>query len=131
MQQVGDELVVAFEIQIAHVKEHNAILRFATFAQNFDGFAVTLQQRLKILRYDGKLDHFRQGTIRQFRDQLRGHSVVGSRFDHQGELRGGLRQFGSRLRGGKLRAVDDVSPVDQVGQRLGIEPELFLGNRGD
>src|SRR5207245_2324659 len=45
------------------------------------------------------------------------------------ELRRGLRKFNGRLRRRILRAVNDVAPMNQVRERLGIEAELFLGDR--
>src|SRR5229473_2728974 len=93
VQQIRYEFVVALKVEIANVEKNDAIARFDAFAQNFDGAAVALEKRGKVLGRLGKLD-------------------------------GGLRR-------GILRSVNDVAPVDQVRERLGIEAEFFAGDGGD
>jgi len=61
--------------------------------------SVTLQQRPKILRYDGSFTISAKGRYASSVISCAA-SIVGSRFDHQAELRGGLRSFGGRLRVG-------------------------------
>jgi hypothetical protein len=86
MQQVGNELVVAFQIHVAHIKEHDAVLRLASLPQNLDRLFVPLQQRPQILRHHRKLHHFRQRPVGQFRNDLGWHAVVRRRFNHQRQL---------------------------------------------
>src|SRR5215467_4606082 len=56
MQQVGNELVIPFEIQVAHVEEDDPVPRFAPLPQNVNRPAVALEQRTQVLRNDRQLD---------------------------------------------------------------------------
>src|SRR5207245_7260657 len=47
------------------------------------------------------------------------------------ELRGGLGQFDRRLRIRVLRSVDDIAPMNEVFEGLGVEAEFFASNRSD
>ena len=78
-----------------------------------------------------ELDDFAQGTIGGFGNHLRRKSVFGGGLDHQRELRGGLGQFDRRLRIRVLRSVDDIAPMNEVFEGLGVEAEFFASNRSD
>src|SRR6266436_608326 len=57
VQQIGNELVVALEIQIAYVEKDHAILRLAALPEDVDRLAVALEQRPQMLGYQRQLDH--------------------------------------------------------------------------
>ena len=81
--------------------------------------------------HDRQLDHFgRARASARSRNQLRHQSGSGRGFDHQRQLHGGLGKAHGLLRRGELRAVDDVAPVDQIGERPGIESEFLRRDRG-
>jgi hypothetical protein len=131
VKQVWDEFVVALEIQIANVKENNAVARFAPLPQNLNRTLVPFQQRSQVFRNNRELHHFAQRCVRQMTDDLRRHAVFRRRFDHQRQLRRGLLQFHGRLRCRKLRAVDNVAPMNQVPQGSGLEPKLLSRGVGN
>src|SRR5229473_5186525 len=131
VQQIRYEFVVALKVEIANVEKNDAIARFDAFAQNFDGAAVALEERAKMLGHQRELHHFTQRAVGQLRNDARRQAVFRRGFNHQGELRGRLGKLDGRLRRRILRSVNDVAPVDQVRERLGIEAELFAGNGRD
>src|SRR6266849_3145169 len=109
IEQVRDELVVALEVLVAHVEEDNAVASLSALAQQFNRALVALEQRP---------------------DQPGHQARLGGRFDHQRKLRGRLGQPHGGLRRGVLRAVNDVAPVDQIGERPRIEAKLLLRHAG-
>ena len=57
--------------------------------------------------------------------------MIGRRFDDHGQLHGRRFHFHRGLGIGVKRAVDDVRPIDKIGQRRGIEAETLLRDHGD
>src|SRR5580692_894810 len=131
MQQIGDELVVALEVEVADVKENHAVDSFGALAKNFNGFAVAFEQRPEMFGDQRQLDHFGERSISQLGNDARWQTVLWRRFNDQAKLRGRFRQLDGRLWRGVLRAIDNVTPMDQVFERLRVKAEFFLGNRGD
>ncbi len=131
VQQIGYELVVAFEIQIAYVEENNAVARFAPLAQNFNRFAVPLEKRSKMLGHQRQLHHFAERPVSEFGNDSRRQAIFRRCFNHQRQLRRRLGKLDRRLRRRILRPVDDVAPMNQVCERLGIEAEFFPGDGRD
>jgi hypothetical protein len=131
VQEIRYEFVVALEIQIADVEENNAVARFNPLAQNFDRLAVPFEKRLEMLGDQRQLYHFTQRTVSQLGNDSRRQAVFRRRFNHQGESGRRLYHFDGRFRRQILRSVDDVSPMNQVRERLGIEVEFFPGDCRD
>ena len=131
MEKIRNELVVTLEVEVADVEENHSILGFGALAKDFDGAAMAFEERTEMFGDDGEFDHFGERAIGKFGDDSGGQAVFGSGFDDKAELRGRLCEFDGGLRRGILRAVDDVAPVDQFIERLGVEAKFFLGNRGD
>src|SRR4029077_8772738 len=67
-EQIGDELVVALQIQITHVKKYNAILGLRPLPQYVDGALVPFEQRAKRPRNNWKFPHFRHWPRRELRN---------------------------------------------------------------
>src|SRR5262245_4565956 len=68
VQQVGNELVVAFEIQIAYVKKYYAVFGLATLPQDVNGLSVTLKQGSQMFGYERQLDHLGKWAVGKVRD---------------------------------------------------------------
>jgi hypothetical protein len=131
MQQVGNKFVIAFEVQIADVKENHVVSRFAALAKNVDGSPMTIKQRLEVLCDQRELNHFRQWPVGEFRDDARRNVIFRRRFDDERELRGRLGKFHGRLWRGVLRTIDDVAPVNELVERRRVEAEFFVRDRRD
>jgi hypothetical protein len=131
MQKIGNEFVVALEVEVADVKENDAVNGFGALAKNFDGAAMAFEERAEVFRDDGKFDHFGERAISELGNDTGGQAVFWSGFYDQAKLRGRLSEFDGGFRSGILRAVDDVAPVDEFFQRFRVEGEFFLGDGGD
>src|SRR5579859_5307725 len=81
--------------------------------------------------YEWLAQDFRERLGDEQRDQPRHELRVLRGLDDHGELHRGLAHLDRHARVGELRAVNDVGPVDDVGQRLGIEAELLLRDGRD
>src|SRR5713226_3326450 len=130
IEQVRDELVVALEVLVAHVEEDNAVASLSALAQQFNRALVALEQRPEQPGHARQPHHLRQRPRRQLRDEPRHQAGLGGCFDHQRKLRGRLGQAHGGLRRGVLRAVNDLAPVDQIGERPRIEAKLLLRHAG-
>ena len=69
-EQIGNEFVVALQIEVADVEEYDSAQRFCTFPQHRNGTLVPLEQRPEMPRDDRKLYDFTQGPLRKFRNQM-------------------------------------------------------------
>src|SRR5258706_3012657 len=87
MQQVRNELVVAFQIQIAHIKKDYVVARLCALAKNVNRAAMALEQRAQVFCHQRQLDHFRERAIRQLRNYEHGQSVLRGGFNHIRKLR--------------------------------------------
>ena len=83
-----------------------------------------LQQRRQQVRDERLRQHVAQRHLRQQRNQPRDELRVLRGFDDQGQLHRRRGHLHRRLRALIQRAVHDVGPVNQLGNRLRIEPEL-------
>src|SRR5260370_13914431 len=84
-----------------------------------------------MLGHQRQVHHFIQRAVREFGNDSGREAIFRRGFNHQGELRRWLGQREGRLRRRILRSVDNVAPMNQVCERLGIEAELFPGDRGN
>src|SRR5207248_696539 len=84
------------------------------------------EERSQMLSHQRQFHHFSQRAVRQLWNDLCRQAIFRRCFNHQCELRRGLRKFDGRLRRRILRAVNDVAPMNQVRERLGIEAELCV-----
>ena len=109
---------------------HHAALKLALPAQNLHRLLVELVQGLEVIGDEVQPSDFRQRLAGQVGDEPSGHPFVGRGFNHQTNLGGGHVHLHRHLRGLVLRAVNDVSPVDQLRQRLRVEAEALAGHRG-
>ena len=57
--------------------------------------------------------------------------MILSGLNHHGELHGGLFHFDRGLRIFVQRAVDDIGPMHQFGNRCRVEAKALLGDGGD
>src|SRR3984957_1632943 len=81
--------------------------------------------------HHGQVYHFRLRPVGQFWNYLRRQAIFWRCFDDQRELRGGFREGHGGLWCGVLRAIDDVTPMNQIVERGGVEAEFFFRNVGD
>src|SRR5579883_1071159 len=114
-EQIRNEFVVAFEVEIADVEKNYRIHDLRALLQQFHRALVALEQRRKMLRDQRELDHLGHGADGEVWNQARYKARLRSRFDHQSQLRGGFGQGDRGLRRGKLSAVNYVAPADQFG----------------
>src|SRR5690348_10493615 len=131
MQQVRNELVVAFQVQIADVKKDNLVSRFRTLAENFNRAAMTLEQGAQVFRHERQPDHFSERTIGQLWNNASREAVFRRRLNHEGQLRGGFGDFHGSLRRRVLRAVNDVAPMNQIFEWPRIKSKFVLRYRSD
>src|SRR5258707_5085400 len=75
VQQIRNEFVVAFKVQVAHIEENHAVFRFAPLSQYLNRLPVSFQERPKMLHHDRQLNHFFQRLVRQLSNDLRQHSI--------------------------------------------------------
>ena len=87
-----------------------------------------LEQRPEMPRDDRQLDHFRERKFGQRRNNLWHQAVFRRRLDHQSQLRRGLGEGHGRFRRGILRAIDDVAPMNQLGERLHVKTKFRAGH---
>ena len=62
---------------------------------------------------------------------LRHQVRFGRGFDHQRQFRGGFGEADGSFRRGELRAVNNVAPVNQLGERLGVKSEFLRRDGGE
>ena len=68
VQKIRNEFVVAFEVEVADVKENHAVNGFGALAKNFDGFAMAFEQRPEVFGDEGQLHHFGERAIGELRE---------------------------------------------------------------
>src|SRR5277367_253365 len=129
-QKVRYEFVVTLEVQIADVKINYAVAKIGAFAKYVQGLAMALEQRPQIFLDDRQLDHLRQRNIGQVRNQLGDQLRFGRGLDYQRELGGRFRKADGVRGRGELRSINDIAPVNQVRERLGIESEFLRSDGG-
>src|SRR5688572_28163361 len=95
--------------------------------QNVDRPPMAIEQRTEVCSDHRQLDDLGQWALRQFRNQARGQAKLRRCFYDQRQLCRRLRQFYRRFGRGELRAVNDVPPMNEVGQRLYVKTELAAG----
>ena len=131
MQVVRDEFVVTLEVVVGDVKEDGAVLTFCAFAKDADGKLVTLEQRRKQGSDEGLFENLGEGLCGQERNEIGDEAVIGRGLDDHGELHGRSFHFDRGLGVGIEGAVDDVGPVDEVGDGLRVESEALLRDHRD
>ena len=131
MKIVGNEFVVAFEVEVGDVEKNRAVFFYAALPQNLDGTLVAFEQR----RQDGGNEWFFKNTGKRLVGKQRNHGLdevaIGSGFDGHGQLHGRSFHLHRRLRIFVHGAVDDVGPLDQFRHRSRIEAEAFFRDHGD
>src|ERR1700692_3708538 len=126
MKIVGNEFVVAFEVEVGDVEKNRAVFFYAALPQNLDGPLVAFEQR----RQDGGNEWFFKNAGERLVGKQRNHRLdevaVGGGFDGHGQLHGRSFHLHRRLRVFVHGAVDDVGPLDQLGNWAGIEAEAVF-----
>src|SRR6185437_897178 len=128
MQKIWNELIVAFEFEIAHIEKNHAIGRFDALFQNADGLAMALQQGREMFFHQRQFENFRERTAGHLWNELWDEQRLRSSFDDQSELHRRLLQAHGRVRRSELSAVNNVGPLDKLGQRTRVESEFLRGN---
>jgi hypothetical protein len=59
---VGNEFVVAFEVEVGDVEKNRAVFFFGALAQDVDRTAVTFEERGKDGAYEGRFQNFGSGS---------------------------------------------------------------------
>ena len=72
-----------------------------------------------------------RGMVGEQRNQFLDEVAVGGGFDGHGQLHGRSLHFDRRLRVFVHGAIDNVGPVDQFGDRAGVEAEALLRDHGN
>jgi len=92
--------------------------------------------RIAALRLDergdeGLIEHLLERHLGEERDHARDEGGIAGALDDHGEAHGGRFHLDGRLGALVLGAVDDVGPVDELGEAAGVVVELRLRDVGD
>src|SRR5208282_5926357 len=131
MQIVGDELVVAFLVEVGDVEENRAVFFFRALAQNLDGKLVAFEQRRQDGGDEWLLKNAGERIVRQQWNHTLDKVPITDSFDGHGELHGWSLHFPRRLRVFIQGAVDDVGPANQFRHRARIEAEALFRDHGN
>src|SRR5207302_3246317 len=127
-EQIRDELVVAFQVEIADIEKNHRIERLGALSQHLDGTLMSFEQWTEMPCNERKFYYVGHGTLRELRDQARHQPRFRRCFDHQCHLGRRFGQGHRRFRGWELSAVDHIAPVDQLRERLSVKSELAAGH---
>src|SRR5690348_3264833 len=92
---------------------------------------MALQQRWKKRSYEWLFENLTQGLRRQQRNQVGDEPMIWSGLDHHGELHRGRFHFDRSFSVRIECTVDDVGPVDEIGDGCGVESEAFVRDHRD
>ena len=131
MEVIGDELVEAFHGVVGDVEEDGSLVELGALADEVDGELVVLEEWGEERGDEGLGEYVGEWERGEERDESGDEGGVLRGLDDEGELHGGLGHFNGGGGGGVESAVDDVGPVDEVGEGGGVEAEVGLGDVGD
>ena len=115
---------------VGDVEEYRPVALLGACADELEGLLVTLEKRRQELGDERLGEDLGQRHLGEQGNQARDESRVLGGLDHQGELHGGRGHFHGGLGALVERAVDDVGPVDQLGDGPGVEAEAGGGDIG-
>ena len=131
MKIIRNELVVALEIVVGDVEENSPILALGALLQNVDRHFVTFEQGTKKRSDKRCFQNLLERLDRKQGNQVGYEPLIWRGLDHHGQLHGRRLHFDRGFRVGIQRSVDDIGPMDEIGERPGIKPEPLLCDHGD
>src|SRR3954451_12297926 len=128
MQVVRHELVVALEIVIRNVEVDGSVLAFAVLANDLDGLLMSFEQWLHKFGDEWFGQYIGKRLAGEVWNELGSEFGILRGFDdhrktHRWLARSGC-DFGPVIGG----SINDVSPLDHLGNGRGIESESRLGD---
>ena len=124
MQIIGNEFVVALKLLVGDVEEDGARLCTQLVPARSPSTArAASKAAASRASHNGASQNFGQGLGGQQRNQLRHEIRIRRRLDHHSQFHGRSFHLDGVFGVVVQRAVDDVGPMDQVGDRPGSKPK--------
>ena len=131
MEEIGNEFVVALEVEVADVEEDDGVAGIETIAKDINGTEVADEQGAEVSLDHGDFDHFGHAASGDFWDELGDEVFDRCGFDDESKLHGGLGEIDGGLGRWELSAVNDIGPSDELGDGLSVETEFLRGDGGE